>query len=649
MVRAGAFERARCAVQAGLTRAAATLAAEGMARLEPRGKLIRPVVGHAVAGDLPDDAFWFAVTAIQLAHEASLVHDDIVDGAARRRGEATVVSRDGVGGALVVGDHLLTTAYRAAARTRSPGFVDAFARAVERTVAGELRQAAVRGERLDPAVQAEIHSGKSGELFACALATATLLSNSADAAAEEALGRRIGVLHQRVDDLFDFLPGAVTGKPALSDFRQRLWTWPLDFLDGVTFETPPSEVVLRLTEVCNGVSPLRRACAQLEAEIADVREALCRRFGPNDVLDALLDGWLRSLRSVSRPTSSFPRGGEAEDVTTGIVESEGATGVALPAIPSDVLGWERTLAAGSRSFRFAARLLPAADRERIAGIYTFCRYTDDLVDEAHGLAPSDVERRLDAWAALARRAFEGERTGVALLDTVMAEAARTGVAFDHVSGLIDGMRMDLRPRRYRDVADLRGYTYRAASVVGLWITESFGVHDADVLERAAQLGHAMQLTNILRDVGEDLRAGRLYLPLSVLDAHGLDEDAVSELARAGRASVAYRGMLEDLMGLADAWYREAFVAIPALPRRIQAPIAVAAHVYRGIHDGIRRNGYENFTRRAHTTRVAKARLALAALTELRRVRRGPFARRRADTHAFSATVRPMLTHQGMRR
>lgn len=575
------------------------LEATGRPAVEARGQLIRPVVALAGVTAAQPQGFADAVAAIQLAHEASLVHDDIVDGARQRRGAPSVVASRGIGRALVHGDQLLVTSYSLASRTGSLPFATAFADAVEQTVAGEVRQASVAGRRIDARTQLEIIERKSGALFGIALAAAALLEDRPDAAALRDLGRRLGVVYQRVDDLLDYLPQAATGKPALADYRQRHWTWPLDLLEATDFDGDASEVAGRLRAVgADGRSPLDRARERLDDDIADLRGDLRERLGATP-LDALLDRW----RSVVRIPVQAP-----------------AQPMIWPAAPGPE-EWVETLSRGSRSFRFAARLFPPADRQRVAGVYTFCRYTDDLVDRADDLAVDAIERRLEAWAVLARSAYDGEQTGVAMLDGVMREAAAARVPFRYVAELIEGMRMDLRPRAYASLADLRAYSYRVASVVGLWLTELHDVRDPAVLERAATLGHAMQLTNILRDVGEDLDAGRLYLPTDLLAEHGLDRAALEAMRAGAAVHPAWPGFLESMMSIADAWYREAFAAIPALPRSFQRPVAVAAHVYRGIHDAIRANDYDNLRRRAFTSKADKVRLATGALVELRRARR----------------------------
>jgi phytoene synthase len=281
--------------------------------------------------------------------------------------------------------------------------------------------------------------------------------------------------------------------------------------------------------------------------------------------------------------------------------------------------WERYFAVNSRSFRFAARFFPPGEWERVARVYAFCRVTDDLVDTGE----ADAEEMLDEWTHLTRQAYEGRETGIALLDRLMRETAAAAVPCAYAAELAEGMRMDLRMQRYASMAELRVYTHRVASVVGLWITELSGVHAPRVLARAAEMGHAMQMTNILRDVGEDWRRGRLYLPADHLEKHGVSEDAIDGMCRGDAPGVAYRRMTEELMRGAEASYAAAFPAIRELPAAFRRPVAVAAHVYRGIHGPLRRAGYDNLRRRAVTSGTTKAMLAARALWDLWRLERGP--------------------------
>ena len=142
-----------------------------------------------------------------------------------------------------------------------------------------------------------------------------------------------------------------------------------------------------------------------------------------------------------------------------------------------------------------------------------------------------------------------------------------------------------------------------------------------MLDRATALGRAMQLTNILRDVGEDLHRGRIYLPVTGLRRHGVSVEDIAAFSRGARSiDAGYRVLIENLMTVADNDYELADEAIPMLPREFRRAAAVASRVYRGIHRAIRRNGYDNVCRRAYTTFPQKTVLAVGALMSLARSR-----------------------------
>lgn len=603
-------------VREELLRVSAALAEEGGPGTDARGQLIRPLVALAGARDpeAPPAGFWEGALAVQLAHEASLVHDDIVDSAAERRGARTVVAEGGVARALLRGDHLLTAAYRAAARTGSLEFVTLFARAVERTVAWEAEQGRTAGEALDRRRYEEIALGKAGELLGCALALAPTLEGRGDAGEAFELGRRVGLVYQMLDDLLDYCPRTRTGKPPLGDYAQRRWTWVLEEVPELGFGLEPRVVLDALHRPAPGGTRMQRALERLEEEARGLRARLAERFPADRLLGALLDRWMaRAREAVAREADHRGPGGRRGH---GGAEPEAASlRERVPGLGS-VEGY---LATHSRSFRFASRFFPPADGERVARVYAYCRVTDDLVDRPP--PGCDAVELLEAWVELARGAYGGRLTGLPLLDRVMGEMAGAGVPFDYAAELAEGMRMDLRGERYASLAELRCYTYRVASVVGLWLTRLFGVHNPGLLERAERMGHAMQLTNILRDVGEDWSRGRLYLPSDLLHAHGVVEADLTRMCAGGAIPPGYRALIEELMGVAEADYRAALAALPSLPPSFARPVAVAAHVYRGIHREIRRHGYDNLRQRAHTLPLAKGALAACALWELHRARR----------------------------
>jgi len=677
----------------------------GMKRVEMRGQLIRPLAAFASAralGRAADDAFWRAALAVQLAHEASLVHDDIVDAASTRRGQPTIVAAAGVGPALVLGDHLLTWAYRMAARTGSLEFAERFAVAVERTVAGEMEQGRSIGRVLAWDAYERIALDKAGALLGCAVAAAPSIAGRPDAGEFEALGMRLGLLYQMLDDLLDYCPTADAGKPALGDYAQRRWTWILGELPDASFGRAPSEVAAAMHRAgSNGETPMRRALARLEAEFAAFEARRVALLPGDDVLAPLAAGWRsRARAAVAREESaqrvlaevivavpsaspsapltlvpsanpnrldafdpadrSNPIGGSkfvgGSDFIDALNRLEGSTSIdrsnpvdransidpsnpdpshlrtfAPSHSPASSLirervpapaEWRAYLGRNSRSFAFASRFFPKAEGERVARVYAFCRVTDDLVDRPEGNDAAALEAVLDEWVGLAERAYGGGATGIDLLDRAMGEMASAGVPFIYAAELVEGMRMDLRRETYGSLAELRAYTYRVASVVGCWLTELFGVHDAPTLARAAAMGHAMQLTNILRDVGEDLRGGRLYLPADAMRRHGVTGEGLRAAMEGTRPMDAgYRALVEELMGVAEADYRAAFAALPRLPAFFQRPAAVASHVYRGIHDALRRQEHDNLRRRAYTSPAEKGVLAVRALWELRAARR----------------------------
>ena len=270
------------------------------------------------------------------------------------------------------------------------------------------------------------------------------------------------------------------------------------------------------------------------------------------------------------------------------------------------------MARHSRSFRFATALMRGAERERLVRVYAWCRFTDDLVDRAH--SSSQAAAHLDHWLGLSRAAYDGCASGVELVDQVMMDMSERSIPFMYAEELAEGMRSDLEFSPFADAAALDVYTYRVAGVVGQWLTELHGVRDPWMLERAAALGRAMQLTNILRDVGEDWDRGRVYLPVACLDRHRISLHELGAMRRGERpVSRAYRDLLEELMCAATVQYQLAREAIPCLPATFRRSVAVAAAVYEGILRAIRRNDYDNFNRRAMTTTAGKVALATSAL------------------------------------
>ena len=652
-------------VEAGLARAGEAASARGVAVPPLRGKLLRP---RAALAFVPrdrrarlSDRFWFGCLSVQMAHEASLHHDDVLDQGAERRGSSSLLGAGGAGAALLAGDLYLTGSYRVALMTESEEFLAAFTEAVETTVRGEKMQAeaSARGHLEDG--YEKVVRAKSGALFGAVAGLAGwLVGGAATRPALElrALGVELGAFYQLVDDFLDYCPADDTGKPKLQDFRNRVWTSVLGDRGPRWFDRTPEEAVREFFRPGrNGAdrgAPLpsmaHKAARELRARGREL-EGRLRAAQADPTLIDLIRGWIRRCEHAagegvgplgigrldigplgpgptgtngSRPTS--PAGDRRPTGPPAAPPS--FTTVAAIAARAHALGprraWGSYFARHSRSFSFAARLFPPEERGRVRGIYAWCRFTDDLVDEASA-SGAELHRTLDAWAAICRAAHDGDTTGIRLADVVMGEMGRRRIPFDLASELIEGVRMDVEPRVYRTMDELRRYTHRVASVVGVWLTYSFGVRDAWVIERAHALGHAMQLTNIVRDVGEDLRRGRVYLPADRMAAHGVSResllDARARARNGGGVGAAYAALLEELMDVADAAYADAYEGMPHLPTSFQRAVAVAAQVYQGIHDQVRANEYDNLNRRAHTSLPAKVALARRGYGRLRAKRR----------------------------
>ena len=649
-------------MEAGLARAGRAASERGVDVPSPRGKLLRPRTALAFVppgrrNHLPD-SFWLGCLAVQMAHEASLHHDDVLDDGSERRNASSLLGAKGAGAALLAGDLLLTGSYRVALMTGSEEFQVAFTHAVHATVRGESmqREVSARGCPVDGYL--DLVRAKSGALFGAAAGLAGWVDGGAalrPARDLRELGVELGAFYQLVDDFLDYCPADDTGKPKLQDFRNRVWTSVLGDRGPRWFDRTREEAVREFflpgkngTEHLPAVPSMARGAAEeLRARGTELASKL-RAAGADVALIDLIRGWIRRCeRAASEGVAQLDPGpagtnGSRPPFSTGDRRATGApaprpfpiTTIAAIAARAQALGprrtWGRYFARHSRSFSFAARLFPPEERGRVREIYAWCRFTDDLVDEASASA-AELHRALDAWATICRAAYGGDMTGIPLADAVMSEMAGRRIPFDLASELIEGVRMDVEPRIYGTMDELRRYTHRVASVVGAWLTYSFGVRDGWVIERAHALGHAMQLTNIVRDVGEDLRRGRLYLPADRMAAHGVSRESLLDAQeRSGGEVVAgYAGLLEELMGTADAAYADAHTGMPHLPASFQRAVAVAARVYRGIHDQVRANGYDNLNRRAHTSLPGKVVLACRGYGRLRAGRRHLAERPRA--------------------
>jgi len=261
----------------------------------------------------------------------------------------------------------------------------------------------------------------------------------------------------------------------------------------------------------------------------------------------------------------------------------------------------RILAQHSKSFAFAGRLLPAWCRDDAAALYAWCRRCDDAVD-----GPRDARARAMAVEQLRAELARIHGAGVES-DPVLAGfqdvVRRHAIPRRYAEDLLDGMAMDVGAVRYQSFDELLLYCYRAAGTVGLMMARIMGVRDSSALRRAADLGIAMQLTNICRDVAEDGERDRIYLPAEVLEACRRRGDPGGELGRA----------VAELLRRADDFYASADAGLPALPVRCAIGIRAARLIYADIGRVIARRHFDVRAGRAVVSRGRKTWLALRAL------------------------------------
>lgn len=258
---------------------------------------------------------------------------------------------------------------------------------------------------------------------------------------------------------------------------------------------------------------------------------------------------------------------------------------------------ERVAKSGS-SFYYSFLFLPPPRRRAIMALYAFCREVDDVVDEIAD--PAIARQKLDWWRGEVDDTFSGKPShpvGRALLPVIAAYHLPRA----HFDAIIDGMQMDLDWNRYPDFATLETYCHRVAGVVGLLSAEIFGYQDPATREYARNLGLALQLTNILRDVGEDARRNRIYVPLDELASHGVSVDDIILY----RETDAVARLLRFQAQRARAYYATAFSALPATDRKAQRAGLIMGAIYRQLLDEVESEGAAVMNRRVALTPIRK--------------------------------------------
>jgi len=263
---------------------------------------------------------------------------------------------------------------------------------------------------------------------------------------------------------------------------------------------------------------------------------------------------------------------------------------------------EEKAARSGSSFYYSFRFLPPDRRRAIIALYAFCREVDDVVDEVTD--PGVARLKLAWWRSEIAAVFGGaprHPVALALAPAVAAFKLRQ----EYLLAVIDGMTMDLDHNRYLDFAALERYCHCVAGVVGLMSAEIFGYVEPATRGYARDLGVAFQLTNIIRDVGEDAKRGRIYLPQDELQSHGV---AAADIFQR-RVTPAFTALMAQQVARARAFYARALAALPSADRRAQRPGLVMAAIYQALLRRIERDGFHVLDQRIALTPLAKAWIA----------------------------------------
>ena len=257
---------------------------------------------------------------------------------------------------------------------------------------------------------------------------------------------------------------------------------------------------------------------------------------------------------------------------------------------------EKITSEHSKSFYFASAFLPEEQRSAVRALYAFCRIVDDIVDE-----PIDAERetQLDYWRRMVETASfsDDDLVAAAWADTLI----RYHIPRHYALQLVDGVARDLTQTRYQTFDELATYCYGVASTVGLMSMYIVGFHSTDAVPFAIKLGVALQMTNILRDVGEDYQGGRLYLPRDELAFYGIREHDIAE----GRVTNNWRQFMKFQINRTRQLYKESWEGVKMLKREGQLAIGAASIFYQGILDEIEKNDYDVFICRASLSTFSK--------------------------------------------
>lgn len=262
---------------------------------------------------------------------------------------------------------------------------------------------------------------------------------------------------------------------------------------------------------------------------------------------------------------------------------------------------QKTVQSGS-SFYYSFLFLPPERRRAITALYAFCREVDDTVDEATDGSVARI--KLAWWRTEVSKMYAGTPTHPVML-ALQPHIVVYKLEEQHLQAIVNGMEMDLDQSRYLDYPGLQRYCWHVAGVVGILSASIFGYTNPQTLAYAEKLGLAFQLTNIIRDVGDDARKGRIYLPVNELQQFGVTANDLLKLQHSEK----FEALMAFQAKRAQAIYDEALALLPKEDRRAQRPGLMMASIYRTLLDEIQRDGYHVLNQRISLTPLRKLWLA----------------------------------------
>ena len=294
-----------------------------------------------------------------------------------------------------------------------------------------------------------------------------------------------------------------------------------------------------------------------------------------------------------------------------------AAGIFDPELRASYTECKRLNSLHGKTYYLATLLLPPAKRPFVHALYGFARYADEIVDDLNStLTDEEKAAELSTWGNQVlsdiKSGISSDHIGRALVDTVK----RFDIPISYFEAFLHSMTMDLTVSEYQSFEDLMEYVYGSASVIGLQMLPILGSTSPEALGAAEKLGTAFQLANFIRDVGEDLDRGRIYLPIQELSAHGVTNEMLEERVLTPQIKAALQEQIARVRRL----QKEAAPGIKLLAPESQACIEAASELYCGIVDEVEKIDYEIFAKRAKTSTWRRIKVALPALLKARAAR-----------------------------